>query len=435
MDRRNFIKSTSVAGLAASAVTTRSVNADLSRADYRTDDTKLPEDIAGNLRFSKSEYERRYKGIRKAMQEQDLDALIITGNREWYQAELNNLRYVGIEVPDWEIMYVIVPKDGKAIVPSKKGGVTPGYQNHSGVVEFDYTDSSVRTVAGNSAWHAPGIISALKKVGATTGKIGLVGANILASDIYMELVKEFPSASLVDVNLLMLNMRWYKSDEEIKFLRRSGYIADKGIDAMIDAAHIGAHDLDVWYAIDKACAKAGAPMGGFQLYESGTWDKRLPNLLFDQSAAKYIEKGDIIIPEVGSNYKGYFTQLTVPISLGTPPDEFYKAKELCSKVYTHMIDQFRPGKTVKDLDKHGAEFTIDISNGEYTLGFAFQCGEQERTYYQDDYEIQPGALGFNQPFFASLKGGSYWHVFGDAVVCTENEPIRLHQSKMDVVIL
>jgi Xaa-Pro aminopeptidase len=435
MDRRKFIKTASVAGITTTVATSPSVNADLSRAEYRADNTRLSDDIAGDLKFSKSEYERRYKGIRVAMAQEDIDALVITGNRDWVQGELCNLQYVGIELPDWEVMYVIIPKDGNAIIPSKRGGITPGFGDSGEVVDFDYSDSAVRPGSRNSAWHAPGIISALKKAGATRGKIGLVGANILASDIYMELEKEFPSASFVDARMLMLNMRWYKSEEEIKFLRRSGYIADKGVDAMIDAAHVGAHDLDVWYAIDKACAKAGAPTGGFQLYESGTWDNRRPNIIFNPGAAKILEKGDIIIPEVGSNYKGYFTQLTVPVSLGTPPDEFYKAKELCDKVYSHMMDQFRPGNTVRGLDTYGSEYTLDISNGDYTLAFAFQCGEQERSFYHDDYQIQPGVLGYNQPFFLSTKGEKPWHVFGDAVVCTNGEPLRLHQSKMDVVIV
>jgi Xaa-Pro aminopeptidase len=251
----------------------------------------------------------------------------------------------------------------------------------------------------------------------------------------MAVSKELPQVKFVDGQMLMLNMRWYKSDEEIRFMRRSGYIADKGNEAMINAASIGVNDLDIWYEIDKACARAGAPQGGFHIYGSGPWRGKRSNLFSAPGSERNLQAGDVLAPEIGSEYKGYYTQLTVPVSLGTPTDEFYRDLEVCRKVYDHMMTQFRPGKTTKGLDEYGAEYTKDLTDGEVTLVFAFQCGEIERAFYLDDYEIRVGATGYNQPLFVRTDGGPIWHVFGNAVVCTDGDPIRLHQSPMDVVIV
>lgn len=126
MDRRAFLKTTSAVGIAAAGATASIAHADTPRTEYRASDTPLPVDIAGDLQFSLSEYERRHTGIRSKTEDQDLDALVVTGNREWVQGELGNLLYLGIERPDWEVMYVVFPREETPIVPSKVGGLTPG---------------------------------------------------------------------------------------------------------------------------------------------------------------------------------------------------------------------------------------------------------------------------------------------------------------------
>jgi len=151
---------------------------------------------------------------------------------------------------------------------------------------------------------------------------------------------------------------------------------------------------------------------------------------------RILQSGDVLIPEIGSNYRGYFTQLTIPVALGDPGSEFYAAFELNREIYERMITQFRPGKIVSELDSYCAEYCLDISDGEFTTLFAVQCGEHERAFVHDDFTLGPGMLGYIQPYFIKANGeGGPFHVLGDAVVCTEDEPLRLHQSKLDLVIV
>jgi Xaa-Pro aminopeptidase len=231
-------------------------------------------------------------------------------------------------------------------------------------------------------------------------------------------------------------MRALKSEEEILFLRRSGYIADKGIEAMIDSAHIGANDLDIVYAIDLACAKAGAPPGGFQIYRSRPWGELGPNVWSDSRSARSLQSGDLLIPEVGSNYKGYFTQLTVPVAMGDPGPDFRAALNMNRAINREILWRFRLGITVRELDNFSAEYCQDFSDGEFTTLFAVQCGEHERAFVHDDYTLASGMLGYIQPYFIRVNGeGGPFHVLGNAVVCTEGEPLHLHHSEVGLVIV
>ncbi|MEM8936558.1 MAG: M24 family metallopeptidase [Pseudomonadota bacterium] len=406
---------------------------------------KIPEGVEGNIVFSAAEYERRYDGIRKQMQAQNIDALIVTGTREWHNGDLGNLQYLGVPI-DWDTTYVIVPIDKEPIVLNKIPGFPAFKELGPGgppVIPSKHEGVPVSTVmsmpkegARFVGDHAPTLVKQIEELGLSSGRIGIVAMRNLRADVYRTLIEGLPNAAFVDAERILLRMRYYKSAEEIAFLKRSGYVADMGMAAAIEASVEGAHDIDIHYAADIACAKAGGPVGGFQLIGSGQWGGKMSSLLLSSDGGRTLNKGDMVNPEIGSNYKGYWTQLGVPISLGEPPDAYYEVLELCDKVYSFIDSEFRPGKTVWAVDDACKEFTKDVSDGAYTTLFGIQAGEHELTFAHDNYELRPGALAYNQPFFLPLsKPGMPFHVYGDAMVMTEGEPIKLHQTKMGLVVV
>ena len=426
MERRHFIKTLAAGTAAAGTLTTAGTNA-AAPAAAKAPTVKLDADIAGDLLFSQVEYDRRYRNIRAGMERQGIDCLVIGGNREWREGELGNLRYIGVDI-DWEPTYVILPKRGTPIVPSKHGGMTPPFVSR-GTVEFEYVKSSVRPGTRNANDHGPAIARQLRKMGLGKGNIGLVSPRVLPAEVLLAMQRELPGARFVDAERLFLELRYLKSDEEVRFLRRSAYCADKGVEAMIDAARVGNTDWDLFFAMDRGCTEAGAPPGGQQLLSTGSWRGRRSNVFFDPRTARTLQPGDVIVPEVTSNYKGYFTQLTVPVVLGEPSKQFLVDLALCDDVYAYLLARYRPGATVKDLDEQCAQYTRQASDGALTTLFGFQAGEHETTFWHDNITLAPGMLAYNQPFFIAA-GGPPWHVYGDAMLCAEGDPLKLHQTPM-----
>ena len=448
MQRRDFIRSTALLGLTASPLAAAAM-VQTPRKKYRADSVTVPEGAGGNLKFTKAEYESRYQRVREAMARDKLDALVVIGTREWSGGDMSNIQYLGAPVHVAELSLMVLPLEGKPIAPwSNFGfpslppmppGKSPFMPKIPSPVEFELEQIPVRDKSLNSPDYAAGVVQILKNKGIKKGRVGFVSMKNMPADILAAVNEKLPKLKVVDAQHILLDLRLYKSAEEIKFMQRSGYIADKGLEAMIDTADVGVSDYDVFYAIDQACAEAGAPVGGFQLYGSGPWagpPGSTSNVLLFPGSARTIRKGDMLIPEVASNYKGYFTQLTVPASIGEPPASFIAAYELCAKVHKEIRAQFKPGKKVSEMDAYAAEYTKDISNGEFTTLFGIQAGEHEYSMWHMDYELKPGAMVYNQPFFMPLKKkGGPFHVFGDAMIMTEGEPLILHQSKMDLVII
>lgn len=405
----------------------------------------IPLDVAGDLSFSEAEYRRRHEAIRRAMLAEGIEALIITGTREWYQGDLGNLLYIGSPI-DWEPTYAILPLSADPVVLQKRAqfpyfvergipGLPLGsFGPSSKVFRPEWVDG--RPGTRMSGFYGPGLVEHLGRLKLAKAKIGIVSMRNVSAEVYRHLVEGLPEAIFVDAQHILMALRYYKSDEETKFVRRSAAIADAGMAALIRATKVGATDLDLFYAADKACAKAGGPVGGFQLVGSGPWGGHASNLLLEPNFRRTLARGDMVIPEIGSNYRGYFTQLTVPVSIGKPADAYYAAETLCDKVYAELQRVFRPGKRVREIDAHCAAFTLEASNGEFTTLFGIQAGEQELTFWHDDYELQPGAVAYLQPFFIpARKPGPPFHVYGDAWMVTEGAPERLHKSKMELVIV
>lgn len=449
MQRRELLKQSAALGLGASALGLAS----RALADGPKPGALPPVARAGenlpDLKFSAAEYERRYKGVRAAMAEAQIDALVVVGTHEWSGGDLANISYLGAPMHVAELSFLVVPIDGMPVspyalfgfptMPPLPPGMRPPWIKSPSSVEFDFQEVPVRERSLNSPDYARGVVNILKKLKLDQGRVGFVSMKNMPADVYSAVREWNAKLDLVDAQEILMKMRLYKSAEEIEFMKRSGYIADRGISAMMESAGVGVSDYDVFFAVDKACAEAGAPVGGFHLYGSGPWGGppgSTSNIVLEPGSARIIQKGDMLVPEVTSNYKGYFTQLTVPASIGSPPDSFLKVYEMCEKVHKATRENFLPGRTVREMDAFTAAFTEDVSDGEYTTLFGVQAGEHEYSLWHYDYELKPGAMAYNQPFFMPKKKmGGPFHVFGDAMVMTEAEPILLHKSEMDLIVL
>ena len=443
MQRRQFISA--VAGMGVGSL----VAGELPDERQGSPSSAIPRAPAmasvGELRFSDEEYARRHKAIRVGMQAEGIEALIVTGTREWHLGDLGNLLYIGAPL-DWEQNFAILPLASDPVILQKKiqfpyfvergiPGLPLGSFGQS-AKNFRAEWAEGRPGTNFAGFYGPALVQQLVRLGLAKARIGIVSMRNMPADVFSHLARELPQATFVDAQHLLMALRYYKSVEEQEFVRRSAAIADAGMAALIGACAVGATDLDLFYAADKACAVAGGPVGGFQLVGSGPWGGHASNLILQPEFRRTLARGDMVIPEIGSNYRGYFTQLTVPVSLGPPVDDFLAAKELCDAVYAELQQQFRAGKRVRDIDRHIAGFTLEASKGEFTTLFGIQAGEQELTFWHDDYELRPGAMAYFQPFFVpARKPGPPFHVYGDAWMVTNRAPVRLHESKMDVVVI
>ena len=402
----------------------------VSRREYRKKGVTLDKDIAGDLTFSRAEYLRRYEKIRAGMEKRGLACLVVTGNTGWFSGEQANLRYVtGLEI--WlEPLFVVFPLKGDPVVFFKQGVFAQRGLSPAAPVALEGTPLKPGT--GNAAYFEPFVAKKVKDLGFDGKTVGLAIERVFPANALRELQREAPHAKFVDADDLMNEVRLVKSAEEIKFYRRSGYCADKAMEALLDAVRPGVTERELYLVADNAAVLAGCNPGGFQLLGSGKW----PTLgMLNLGTARTLQKGDVFLNELTASYKGYYTQLAVPAWLGSEPaKDFLQFIEVNRGMYDAQLEAFRPGANNLEIDKLGERLATKLSGGKLGSHFACQTLDFERSFEHPSVALEPGIGFILMPWIHHTEPGKFvGHGFGNTVMCTEGAPLALNKSRQCVV--
>ncbi|MEO0726304.1 MAG: aminopeptidase P family N-terminal domain-containing protein [Bacteroidota bacterium] len=409
---------------------------------------EMPADIAGDLNFSTDEYLRRYKRVREAMKKKKIDALLVCGSSEFFSSRNSSLRYfTGPNVKaGLGVNYAIIPLKGREALVTTNGPQLFSFLSTYPRIPIEPIASPPKKGTLNVPDHAKSIINYLKTAGLNNSRLGISSMDICPAEVYMALHKAFPETELVDAFDLVNDVRQVKSEEEMTFLRRSAFIADVGMTALIEYVRPGVSINECLRVVDNAMIAAGATSTqGFNTIGGGTFPDQMERS-FRGSPYRY-RTGDIVTNELTSEYKGYYTQISKPVSLGTEPNQAFQEYEKINKIiYETLYAKFRPGvKVHSELDETGSDLAKRMSDGAWGCIQSVQPTDLDQTSHQSDVALQPGVSYTLMPWTSQTQGwnGSdalppieNWsgYAWGNTLICTKEEPIVLHQTELGMVI-
>lgn len=300
------------------------------------------DDFSVDIDFTDAERERRWREVRWRMDHAGLDALLVWGNETKWQAGLANNRYLSGRVAPGCILF---PLEGDPVIWSGfPHDVTP-YGALAGGWIGD-------TRAGQQTTRD--IINTLKDRNYSSASIGVVGFGTTRPRVITETVpfQQFseiqaacPQAKFIDSAWLLEQARLIKSAEEIAVLRRAGALAREMANAMYESAVVGAHEYQVYAAMLNASLSRG---GEEEMNWMSSGAVPPPHGKRPPSSPRKLEKGDIIVSEYHSRYKGYLAGAEVSISLGQPKKEYQEIHEVCVASQRAGIAAMQPGKPFSD---------------------------------------------------------------------------------------
>jgi len=262
----------------------------MGRSDWR--------DEGDVLKFSPREIGRRHQKIRELMQMRGIDCLVVTGHTGTHGAEAANVNYIAGVSQFFQGGYINFPFSGD-----------PVFFAASPVMAVRVKEASqipVQPVAFKPGTrirdYATSIIDNIRKMGLEKGTIGIVSMRVLPADVYVVLRRDLPHADFVSAADVLLEARRIKSSEEMAFVRKSGEAADRGAEAIMDAARPGVTEEELIAHCDMAMVKAGAPRGNFILLGSGPWDQMRGTI--GGGGQRRLRKGDLVLNEITSCYGG-----------------------------------------------------------------------------------------------------------------------------------
>ena len=303
-------------------------------------------------RFSLAERDRRWQAVRAKMAAAGIDVIVCpnnTGNSTDFQANSRYLSHVG-GGGDADIA-VVFPLSGEVTaIATSAAPRWPTVQNWT----TDVREARRR--------YGRVTVERLKELGVERGRIGLVGLGkeagtrtpegTISHGFWQQIRDGFPQAELVDATLLLAEVRYNKSDEEIAALQTSMDIIELGIAAEIAAARTGAVDWHVWAAAHEAMMRGGSEIPVHCNWLSGA----NPVRTLTRPTLRKLELGDLIINELEASWIGYRSQAVQPVFVGRVNPTHQELFKVQQEVFETILAKLTPGITVREL----AELTVAI---------------------------------------------------------------------------
>jgi Xaa-Pro aminopeptidase len=384
------------------------------------------------LSFSPQEFARRFRKVREIMQLRGIDGLIITGNTGYNSSLAADIRYItGLSGLAAEGTYVLFPLMAEPVylAPSPFAAARIEKQCSIPVAPVAFKKGTrIRDYASD-------LVARIKDLGLEKGTIGIVSMRVMPVGVYLNIKRDLPYANFVSAGDVLLECRMIKSREELEFIRKAGECADKGIEAIVEAAHPGVTEAELTARCDYAMISAGVDRGPFILIGSNPWDKFQGSIGDASQSQRKLLKGDIILTELSPSYGGYYVQLCVPISIGgNVSRSFKKLLNIDKGIYQLALEELRPGNTVAAIEEKIFKFASQ--RGNFRRAWALQSVELAESFFKFDVEIKTNMSYVIHPWteFSSGKGLE-GHTIGKTVIITGGEPEQVNRSPLDLIVV
>jgi Xaa-Pro aminopeptidase len=337
-------------------------------------------------RFSDTEYDRRYKAIRAAMKKDNLDAILISGARG--SSEVSYLSNYLAQSPCW----LLFPREGDATVFIH-------FFNHQPCAK-------AQSVIDDLRWYGPTplptIVDEMRKRGLSKSKIGLVSLRSMAYGHVTELQRQFPEADFVEFGPRFGRIRRVRSEEELAYLRKSGYLTDLACEALENNLRPGLTEQDILSIVYGAYIKNGGDPG-IHFIATTNMDNPDRFVPWQRQTSRVLENGSVVITELTVSYWGYSTQIHRPFAIGKEPTPSYRnlfaAAYAC---YENIRKVCIPGTTSEQIiaassviEESGFTSYDSVFHGE--AGKSPELGTQSAAHPREPWTLEENMVHVIQP--------------------------------------
>jgi Xaa-Pro dipeptidase len=283
--------------------------------------------------FSAAEIMRRNAAVRRAMDEANLDAVLFYGGPA--SPEISYLTNYMPASPCW----LIWPRDGEPVLFLH-------FYNH---VPCTKEMSTVGDVRGYGPSPAVTLDTELRTRGLSKAKLGIVSLNAVPYNQFNDLQARLPDVVFSEFGRAYNAIRWVRSEEEVLFLRRSGYLTDLACEALRRELRPGLNEFEIRSIIANAYNDRESDPG---IHFVATTSMAQPDRFvpWQRVTPRILSKGDVVITELTVSYWGYSTQIHRPFAIAAEPATVYRDLfDAAYECYKNICSICKPGTTSEHI--------------------------------------------------------------------------------------
>ncbi len=364
--------------------------------------------------FSQAEMERRVAGLRKLLEEQQLDAAFFTSmhNIAYY----SDFLYCSFGRP-----YGLVVSDSThSTISAKIDGGQPWRRSFGD--NLVYTD-----------WQRDNFYRAARSLLGPSKRLG-VEFDHLTLEARAKLEAALPGVTLIDIAPLVMRQRMIKSPEEHAIIRDGAAVADIGGWAVVEAMGEGVPEHEVALAGTSAMTREIAKRYPHsEIRDTWVWFQSGLNTdgAHNPVTTRALEAGDILSLNCFPMIQGYYTALERTLFLGHASEAHLKHWEINCQVHRRGLELIKPGARCCDIaaelnEIYAAHDLLRYRSFGYGHSFgvlSHYYGREAALELREDIEtaLEPGMVVSMEPMITIPEGqpGAGGYREHDILIVTE----------------
>jgi Xaa-Pro aminopeptidase len=301
---------------------------------------------------------RRLRAVRTALAALKLQALLVT--------ELNHVRY----------LTGFSGSNGLCVVtPTKQFFLTDGR----------YKTQALEEVVGFTIIIADQNLFPLlekRKIISKRANVGIESQYLSVADM-SSLKKFLPGRRFILAATILEKITSIKDDGEIAAVRSAARITDKVFMKILKKIRPGLRECDVAADISYYQRKYGAECDAFDPIVASGKRSALPHA---KATEKRIRRGEFVTIDFGCRYRGYCSDLTRTIVVGSATSEMKKVYQIVLDAQIKAIEAIRKGVSAREIDRIARKYIKQNGYGRY---FIHSLGHGLGIHLHDQLRLSP----------------------------------------------
>lgn len=254
-------------------------------------------------------------------------------------------------------------------------------------------------------------------------------------DRYNAVSSILPETAIKDGKETLANLRVIKNNKEYTILKQAADLADFGIETGINAIKEGVREIDIIATIEYELKKKGIQGMSFSTMALSGAKTASPH---GNPGEKKIEKGDMVLFDLGVIYNGYCSDITRTVAYKSITNEQEKIYQTVLEAEQKAIDISKIGTAVGQVDFAARDHIDHAGYGEYFThrighGIGVETHEYPSMHSKNELSLKEGMCYTIEPgIYVPNTGGVR---IEDMIYMTENGPEILTKSPKELRII
>ena len=242
-----------------------------------------------------------------------------------------------------------------------------------------------------SEW--PGVFqSAFRAAGIEAAKVGVEPIRLRLLELRL-LEKAAPKASFVSAEENLAALRKFKDEGEVAMMRTAVNIAQRGLQATLPVIKAGVTEREIAAELMVQLLHAGGePEYAFSPIVSGGPNSANPHA---SPSDRPLQRGDLLVIDWGTSYKGYISDLTRTFAIGQVEPEFLEIARIVAESNAAGRATAGPGIAAGMVDKAARDVIEKAGYGAYFTsrtghGIGMEVHEEPYIRAGNPLILQPG---------------------------------------------